>query len=117
MSLAQIAAVCLLVADETLQAGKAPAGQLSDHIAAQLGVCLRERGADVGDLFAKACYDTTLWAGTFFSLKRRGVTLERAMKGVPFPELAGAVYHSDRPEPEFRRDLLLDCLSAHPGFR
>jgi len=50
-------------------------------------------------------------------LKRRGVTLERAMKGVPFPELAGAVYHSDRPEPEFRRDLLLDCLSAHPGFR
>jgi hypothetical protein len=60
---------------------------LSDPIAAKLGPCLRERGADVG-----------------------GVTLERLMQG-PLPELAEAVYRSESSETEFRQQLLVDCLS------
>jgi hypothetical protein len=129
---------CLRIADWTLQAGEAlRAGiskerqfglqmdearatieqvyrdrphDLSDYIAAKLGLCLRERGAAVGDLSAKACYDLTLWAGTFFASKRRGVALERLMQG-PLPQLAEAVYRSERPEAEFREHLLVDCLS------
>jgi hypothetical protein len=132
---------CLLVADWTLDAGEALRGgisqerhvaahenevparratieavyrdrprELSDYIAAKLGSCLRARGADAGDLFAKACYDQTLWARMLFASKRRGVSLERLMEG-PLAPLAEAVYRSDLPEAEFRRDLLLDCLS------
>jgi hypothetical protein len=71
---------------------------------------LRERGADVGDLSAKACYDGTLWARMLFASKRRGVTLERLMQG-PLPELAEAVYRSESSETEFRQQLLVDCLS------
>lgn len=134
-------AECLLLADWTLAAGEAlragvseeqhlaaqaDAGSarraaveavyrdrprdLSDYIAAKLGPCLRSRGAPVGDLFAKGCYDQTLWAGMFFASKRRGVSLERLMQG-PLAELAEAVYRSDSPELEFRRDVLVDCLS------
>jgi hypothetical protein len=133
-------AQCLLVADWTLEAGEALRGgisqerhvaaqenavaarraaieavyrdrprDLSDYIAAKLGACLRARGVDAGDLFAKACYDETLWARMLFASKRRGVELERLMKG-PLPQLAEAVYSSDVPEAEFRRDLLFNCL-------
>lgn len=92
---------------------------LSDYIAAKLGVCLRERGAQIGDLVAKACYDQTLWAGTFFASKRRGIALERliegygreaAFGGVALAPLAGAVYRTQKPEIEFRRDLFLECV-------
>jgi hypothetical protein len=93
---------------------------LSDYIAAKLGACLRERGAQIGDLTAKACYDQTLWAGTFFASRRRGVALERliegyggsgaAFGGVALAPLAEAVYRTDKPELEFRRDLFLECV-------
>lgn len=97
-------------------------GDLSDYIAAKLGACLRERGAEVGDLLGKACYDQTLWAGTFFASKRHGVTLQRLIEGygrgtvfagVPLAPLAEAVYRSEKPEFEFRRDLFVDCLIRH----
>lgn len=131
-------AECLRVADWTLEAGEAlRAGiskerhlalqadearatieevyrdrprDLSDYIAAKLGSCLRERGAQVGDLFAKACYDQTLWAGMLFASKRRGVRPERLMEG-PLVELAEAVYRTQSSETEFRQNLLVDCLS------
>jgi hypothetical protein len=98
------------------------AGELSEYIAARLGACLRGRGARMGDSLAKACYDQTLWAGTFFASKRRGVALERliegyggsgaAFGGVALAPLAEAVYRTDKPEFEFRRDLFLECVSG-----
>jgi hypothetical protein len=96
------------------------AGELSEYIAAKLGACLRERGARMGDFQAKACYDPTLWAGTFFASRRRGVALERliegyggsgaAFGGVALAPLAEAVYRAQKPEIEFRRDLFLECV-------
>ncbi len=89
-------------------------GDLSDYIAAKLGACLRERGVDLGDRSAKACYDDTLWAGMFFASKRRGVALERLIEGyrsTPFAGLAEAVYRSQQPEAHFRRDLFLGCVN------
>lgn len=91
-------------------------GDLSDYIAAKLGGCLRVRGADVGDLMAKACYDQTLWAGTFFESRRRGIALERLLEGYgrdavfSGARLAEAVYGTDKSELEFRRDLFVDCV-------
>ena len=83
---------------------------LSDYIAVRLGRCLRGRGTNASDRFAKACYDQTLWAATLFAYKRQGVALERVLSG-PMPALAEAVYRSEQPEAEFRRDLLLECLN------
>jgi hypothetical protein len=136
-------AECLVQADWTLQAGealragiskeqhlaaeesapqrsavveevyRARPGDLSDYIAASLGACLRSRGAEIGDGFAKACYDQTLWAGMFFASKRRGDSLERLSQtyGGALAELAEAVYRSQLPELQFRQDLFADCLS------
>lgn len=94
-------------------------GDLSDYIAARLGACLRRQGADLGNLAAKACYDPTLWAGTFFASRRRGYALERLIEGygreavfggVRLAALAQAVYGTDKSELEFRRDLFVDCV-------
>jgi hypothetical protein len=138
---------CFMVADWTLQAGEAlragvpmrehlgtaeqpderrvateavyrnRPGDLSDYLAARLGACLRERGSQAGDRFAKACYDQTLWAGSFFASRRRGESLDRLVEGyermgLPLAALAEAVYRSQKPEPEFRRDLFLECLGG-----
>lgn len=95
-------------------------GDLSDYITAKLGACLRVRGADVGDFTAKACYDQTLWAGTFFASRRRGVALDRLLGGygrdavfggLRLAGLAEAVYGTDKSELEFRRDLFVDCVA------
>lgn len=89
---------------------------LSDYIESRLGACLRAGGAALGARAAKACYDRTLWAGTLFTSRRQGVPLERLLEGyaragMPLAELAEAVYRTEKSEPDFRRDLFLDCTA------
>jgi hypothetical protein len=94
-------------------------GDLSDYIARKLGACLRAGGVDLGDVAAKACYDQTLWARTFFLSRRRGEPLERLVEGygpdavsggVRLASLVQAVYGTQKTEREFRRDLFVDCV-------